>query len=99
MAPITRMPSRPRLMRPLLSVMHSPRLTNRNGVLTRTAPPSTAIGTPHQPSSVTSGPLGPKDLQPAVHGLAGQDQHEGDALQDQHGRVAQVEAALQHAAD
>ncbi len=38
-------------MRPLFSVRHSPRLTNRNGVLTRIAPPSTAIGTPHQPSS------------------------------------------------
>ena len=36
-------------MRPLRSVMHSPRLTNRNGVLTRSAPPSTAIGTTHQP--------------------------------------------------
>ena len=36
-------------MRPLFSVMHSPRLTNRNGVLTRNAPPSTAIGTTHQP--------------------------------------------------
>src|ERR1700688_1049814 len=45
------MPSRPRLMRPLFSVMHSPRLTNRNGVLTRIAPPRTAIGTPSQPSS------------------------------------------------
>src|SRR4029450_12226996 len=55
MARMTRMPPRPRLMRPLRSVMHSPRLTNRNGVLTRMAPPSTATGTPHQPSDVTPG--------------------------------------------
>ena len=38
-------------MRPLRSVRHSPRLTNRNGVLTRIAPPNTAINTPHQPSA------------------------------------------------
>ena len=31
-------------MRPLRSVTHSPRLTNKNGVETRTAPPSTASG-------------------------------------------------------
>src|ERR1700687_301494 len=41
-------------MRPLRSVMHSPRLTNRNGVLTRTAPASTASGTPHQPIAVAA---------------------------------------------
>src|SRR5260221_14699853 len=55
-APVTRIPSSPRLMRPLFSVMHSPRLTKRNGVLTRSIPPSTPIGTPHQPRSVTRAP-------------------------------------------
>src|SRR5690349_18875115 len=43
MAENTSTPSRPRLMRPDFSVMHSARLTIRNGVPTRTAPPSTAI--------------------------------------------------------
>src|ERR1700724_1227645 len=60
MAPMTSVPSRPRFMRPLRSVMHSPRLTNRNGVLTRTAPPSTASGTPHNPmegSAMVQAPL------------------------------------------
>ena len=38
-------------MRPLRSVMHSPRLTKINGVETRTAPPSTATGTVHNPIS------------------------------------------------
>ena len=38
-------------MRPLRSVMHSPRLTNINGVETRMAPPSTASGTVHNPIS------------------------------------------------
>ena len=38
----TSTPSRPRLMRPDFSVRHSPRLTNRNGVPTRTAPPTMA---------------------------------------------------------
>ena len=42
-------------MRPLRSVMHSPRLTNRNGVETRTAPPSTASGTVHKPMSPGAG--------------------------------------------
>ena len=36
-------------MRPARSVMHSPRLTNRNGVETRMAPPSTASGTVQSP--------------------------------------------------
>src|SRR5580704_11685874 len=49
MAPITRVPSRPRLMRPERSVMHSPRLTNRNGVETRMAPPNTASGMVQRP--------------------------------------------------
>src|SRR2546428_53185 len=78
-APITRVPSRPRLMRPLFSVRHSPRLTNRNGVLARMAPPSTASGTPHHPSaSISRGPL-LEDAKPPVQGLAGQDDQEDDS--------------------
>src|SRR6186713_1076958 len=46
---MTSVPSRPRLMRPERSVMHSPRLTNRNGVETRMAPPNTAKGTVQSP--------------------------------------------------
>src|SRR5262245_43972346 len=92
------MPSRPRLMRPLRSVMHSPRLTKRNGVLTRMAPPSTATGTPQRPRPSTSGGPRPEDLEPAVQGLAREDEEEGHALQYEHGRVREVEAALQHPA-
>src|ERR1700740_129114 len=96
MAPITSVPSRPRLMRPLRSVMHSPRLTNRNGVLTRSAPPSTAIGTTHQPiapSAMSRTP--PEDAEAAVERLARQHRDEDHALQHQHRGVGQAEAALQ----
>ena len=41
-------------MRPLFSVMHSPRLTKRNGVETRMAPPRMASGTPQRPMPVSS---------------------------------------------
>src|SRR4029453_17024317 len=92
------MPSSPRLMRPLRSVMHSPRLTKRNGVLTRIAPPSTATGTPQSPRPSTSGRPGPEDFQPPVQGLARQDEEEGHAWQNGHGGIGQAGAALQHAA-
>src|SRR5262245_51188429 len=99
MAPITRLPSRPRLMRPLRSVMHSPRLTNRNGVLTRSAPPSTATGTTHQPiePSAMSRTL-PEDAEAAVECLARQHRDEDHALQHQHRGIGQAEAALQQPA-
>ena len=42
MADKTKTPSNPKFIRPDFSVMHSPRLTNRNGVPTRMAPPNTA---------------------------------------------------------
>src|SRR4029079_13097655 len=76
-APSTRMPSRPRLMRPLRSVRHSPRLTNKNGVLTRIAPPNTAIKTPHQPSPPASISVRSRldNAQAAVEGLAGENEH------------------------
>src|SRR6185436_3431678 len=92
------MPSSPRLMRPLRSVMHSPKLTKRNGVLTRIAPPSTATGTPHMPRPSTSGRPGPEELEPSVQGLARQDEEERHTLQDEHGRIGKVEPALQHTA-
>src|SRR5881296_2647298 len=109
MAPITSVPSRPRLIRPLFSVRHSPRLTNRNGVLPRMAPPRTASGTPHHPSASTSGgllwhdPVGwrrhrrPEDAEPPVHGLAGEDDQEDDAAHHLDRRVRQIVAPLQEA--
>src|ERR1700694_1813051 len=102
---MTRMPSKPRLMRPLFSVRHSPRLTNRNGVLTRIAPPSTAIGTPHQPSSTLADSLACsilavrlKGLEAPVQRFGRQDHHDRDALQHEPGGLGQVEPALQQAA-
>src|SRR3954471_24802659 len=98
-APITSVPSRPRLMRPERSVMHSPRLTNRNGVETRMAPPSTASGTvqsPIEPSAISGLSLQKPDA--AVERIAGQDEDEDDALQHQHGCIRQSEAALQQPA-
>src|SRR5215470_1421172 len=99
MAPITSVPSRPRLMRPERSVMHSPRLTNRNGVETRMAPPSTASGTvqsPIPPSAMSGFPLQKAD--PAIERVARQHEHEDDALQHQHGCVGQAKPPLQQPA-
>src|SRR3954462_1980990 len=98
MAPITSVPSRPRLMRPERSVMHSPRLTNRNGVETRMAPPSTASGTvqsPIDPSAISGFSLQKADT--AVERIAGQHEDEDDALQHQHRCIGQSEATLQQA--
>src|SRR5206468_9181607 len=92
-------PSRPRLMRPERSVMHSPRLTNRNGVETRIAPPNTASGTvqsPIVPSAISGFSLQKAD--PAVQRIAGQHEDEDDALQHLHRRIRQPEPALQQAA-
>src|SRR5664279_2440867 len=99
MAPITSVPSRPRLMRPERSVMHSPRLTNRNGVETRMAPPNTASGTVQSPMvpSAMSG-LAFQKADPSVHRVAGQHEHEDDALQHLHRGVGQAEPALQQPA-
>src|SRR5712671_6356965 len=97
---MTRLPSRPRLMRPLRSVMHSPRLTNRNGVLTRNAPPSTAIGTTHQPiePSAILGCSLPEDAEAPVERLARQHRYEDHALQHQHRGIGQTEPALEQPA-
>src|SRR5437667_12668392 len=98
-APITRVPSRPRLMRPLRSVMHSPRLTNRNGVEMRMAPPNTASGTVQRPmlASAMSG-FALEETDPTVQRIAGQHRDEDHALQHQHRGVRQAEPALQQAA-
>src|SRR6476661_7273693 len=92
-------PSRPRLMRPERSVMHSPKLTKRNGVETRMAPPNTASGTVQSPivPSAMSG-LSFQKADPAVQRIARQHEHEDDPLQHQHGRIGQAEPALQEAA-
>src|SRR5262245_12593062 len=103
MAPITNVPSSPRFTRPDFSVMHSPRLTNRNGALTRRAPPTMASGTPQTPSetaaSSMSSPSGtPRTQADATpQGLTGEQDHEQDALQHVHRRIGQAKAALQQA--
>src|SRR4029450_7262055 len=92
-------PSRPRLMRPERSVMHSPRLTNRNGVETRIAPPNTASGTvqsPIDPSAMSGFSLQKTDA--AVQRIARQHEHEDDALAHQDRGSGQSQPALQQAA-
>src|SRR3954454_23762297 len=86
-------------MRPERSVMHSPKLTNKNGVETRMAPPNTARGTVHSPidPSAMSG-FSFQEADPAVQRVARQHEHEDDALQHQHRSIGQSEPALQQAA-
>src|SRR5450432_431252 len=99
MAPITSVPSSPRLMRPERSVMHSPRLTNRNGVETRIAPPNTASGTvqsPIVPSAISGFAFQKADA--AIQRVAGQNEDKDNSLQHLHGRVGQAEPALQQPA-
>src|ERR1700687_3127084 len=99
MAHITRVPSRPRLMRPLRSVMHSPRLTNRNGVETRIAPPNTASGTvqsPIVPSAMSGFPL--QKANPPVKRVAGENEDKDNSLQHQHRGIGQAKPALQQTA-
>src|SRR5215212_625467 len=98
-APMISVPSRPRLMRPERSVMHSPRLTNRNGVETRMAPPNTASGTvqsPIDPSAMSGFSFQKTDA--AVQRIARQHEHKDDTLQHQDRCIGQSEPALQQAA-
>src|SRR6476660_2243420 len=99
MAPITSVPSRPRLMRPERSVMHSPKLTNRNGVETRMAPPRTASGTVHNPipPSAMSG-FSFQETDPPVERIACEYEDEDEPRQDMHGGVGQAKPALQQPA-
>src|SRR5260221_12218606 len=99
MAPITSVPSSPRLMRPERSVMHSPRLTNRNGVETRMAPPTPASGTvqsPMVPSAMSGFAL--QKPNSSVDRIAGEHENEDDSLQNLNRCVGQAEPALQQAA-
>src|SRR5260370_22366641 len=98
-APITSVPSRPRLMRPERSVMHSPRLTNRNGVETRMAPPNTASGTvqsPIVPSAISGFPFQEADA--SIKRVACQHKDEDNSLHHMNGGIGQAEPALQQAA-
>src|SRR6267142_3887723 len=98
-APITSVPSSPRLMRPERSVMHSPRLTNKNGVETRMAPPNTASGTvqsPIVPSAISRFSFQETDA--SIQRVAGEYEHEDDPLQHQDRCIGQSEPALQQAA-
>src|SRR2546426_7233499 len=86
-------------MRPERSVMHSPRLTNRNGVETRIAPPNTASGTvqsPMVPSAMSGFPF--QEANSPIHRVAGEHEDKDDALQHLHRGVGQAEPALQQAA-
>src|SRR5258706_8315319 len=98
-APITSVPSRPRLMRPLRSVIHSPRLTNRNGVETRIAPPNTARGTVQSPivPSAMSG-FAFQKANSSIQHVAGENRDENDSLQHLDRCVGQAKPALQQAA-
>src|SRR5262245_43000884 len=86
-------------MRPERSVMHSPRLTNRNGVETRMAPPNTASGTVQSPidPSAMSG-LSFQEADTPIERVAGEHEDEDDALQNHHRRVRQPEPSLEEAA-
>src|SRR5580704_14393062 len=98
-APITRVPSRPRLMRPERSVMHSPRLTNRNGVETRMAPPNTARGTvqsPIVPSAISGFAF--QESNAPVNGVACENKDKNNSLQHLHRGIGQPEPALQQSA-
>ena len=91
-------------MRPPFSVMHSPRLTKRNGVLTRTAPPNTANGTSTRPECAPRHALTPPAWSLLSRGdatvdrIAGQDRNEDDALQHDGRGVGQAKVPLQQPA-
>src|SRR6202035_1522998 len=99
MAPITSVPSRPRLMRPERSVMHSPRLTNRNGVETRMAPPNTASGTVQSPivPSAMSG-FAFQEANSSIQRVARENEDKDNPLQHLNRDVGQTEPALQQPA-
>src|SRR6202041_3490493 len=98
-APITSVPSRPRLMRPERSVMHSPRLTNRNGVETRMAPPNTASGTVQRPivPSAISG-FAFQEANSSIQRVARENEDKDNPLQHLNRGVRQAEPALQQPA-
>src|SRR5258708_36611338 len=86
-------------MRPERSVMHSPRLTNRNGVETRIAPPKTARGTvqsPIVPSAISGFAL--QEANSPVERVARENEDEDNPLQHQNGRIRQSKPSLQQPA-
>src|SRR5688500_150533 len=100
MAPSTRLPSSPRLMRPDFSVRHSPSATNMKGVETRMAPPIIAMNTMKMSDWLMSSSSVAFRLQEgnaSVEGLADEQHHEDHALQHQHRGVRHRHAALDQA--
>ena len=89
-------------MRPLRSVMHSPRLTNRNGV--RDADRAAEHGERHGPVADRSrvghaqARLSLQEADAAVERVAREHDDEDDALQHQHRGVRQAETPLQQPA-
>src|ERR1700688_1094753 len=101
MAPKSKTPSRPRLIFPLFSVRHSPRLTKRNGVPPRNAPATMASGTPNQPIPLLapvihqcSGILFPKNFPAAVQTFTIENHQKDQPLKDHNGGVRQMVIAL-----
>src|SRR5580692_9099711 len=101
MAPKSRTPSSPRLILPLFSVRHSPRLTKRNGVPPRNAPATMARGTANHPIPALtlvidqrSCILFPKHLPFAVETLAEENHQEHHPLKDHDGSIRQMMITL-----
>src|SRR5260370_7905776 len=91
--------SSPKLMRPERSVMHSARLTKRNGVETRIGPQNTARGrvqSPIVPSAISSFAL--QKANSPVERVARENEDEDNPLQHQNGRIRQPEPSLQQPA-
>src|ERR1700722_11099118 len=86
-------------MRPERSVIHSPRLTNRNGVETRMAPPNTASGTVQSPivPSAMSG-FAFQEANSSVQRIARENEDKDNPLQHLNRGVGQAEPALQQPA-
>src|SRR5438093_943688 len=89
-APINKTPSIPRLMRPLFSVRHSPRLTYMYGMLPRIAPPSSAVPIHTAGESGLSTGRLPKVFEhgeSAVKRFAGKHHQKHDSLEDRDGGI------------
>src|ERR1700693_1469648 len=104
MAPKSRTPSSPRLILPLFSVRHSPRLTKRNGVPPRNAPARIARGTANHPIPALRllidqclCILFSEHLPFAVETFAVENNQEHDSLKYHDGGIRQMMVALQNA--
>src|SRR5580698_1121304 len=105
MAPKSRTPSRPRLILPLFSVRHSPRLTKRKGVPPRNAPAMIARGTPNQPIPVLAPIISqwsclvfPEDLPSSVQAFAKKNHQKHQPLKNHDRGIRQMMVPLQDAA-